>query len=155
VDVEALLRPVIEAEGLDLYDVTRGRERGRTILRVFVDGPEGIDVDTLTRLSERVSQRLDAEGYETGPYELQVSSPGLERALKRPEHFRRAVGEQVKVKTATPTAGAASHTGTLAAADDEGCTVVVDGDELRVPYADIRSATTVVDWGAELKRSNA
>lgn len=155
VDVEALLRPLIEAEGFELYDVTRGREGGRKVLRVIVDRPHGVDLDTLGRLSERVSSHLDDEGYETGPYELQVSSPGLERPLKRPEHFSRTVGKQVRVKTTAPMAGSRTHTGTLAAADDDGITLVVGDEELGVRHADIASARTVVDWGAELKRSNA
>ncbi len=155
VEVDALLRPVIEAEGFELYDVTQGREGKRKVLRVIVDGPQGVDIDTLSRLSERVSRHLDDEGYETGPYDLQVSSPGLERPLKRPEHFRRTVGEQVKVKTTAPMGGSRTHTGTLAAADDEGITLGVGDEELRVRHADIASARTVVDWSAELKRSNA
>ena len=154
-DVEALLGPVIEAEGLELYDVTRGREGGRRVLRVIVDGPDGVDLDTLSRLSERVSRRLDLAGYETGPYDLQVSSPGIERPLKRPEHFRRSVGERVKVKTSAPVAGSRTHIGMLIAADDAGVTLEVDGDERRLSHADIASARTVVDWSAELKRSNA
>lgn len=154
-DVEALLRPELEAEGLELYDVTRGREGGRKVLRVTVDGPHGVDIDTLSRLSERVSRRLDEAGFETGPYELQVSSPGLERPLRRPEHFRHAVGRQVKVKTTAPMAGSRTHVGTLIDADDEGITLSIGDDELRVRHADVASAHTVVDWGAELKRSNA
>jgi ribosome maturation factor RimP len=155
VDVEALLAPVVEAEGFELYDVTRGREGGRKVLRVMVERPGGVDIDTLSRLSERVSRHLDEVGYETGPYDLQVSSPGLERPLRRPEHFRRTVGQQVQVKTTAPMAGSRTHTGTLRAADEEGITLEVDGDERRVPHADIASARTVVDWGAELKGSNA
>jgi ribosome maturation factor RimP len=155
VDVEALLAPVVEAEGLELYDVVRGRERGRTVLRVIVDRTGGVDLETLSRLSEQVSSRLDAEGYETGPYDLQVSSPGLERPLRRAEHFRRSLGELVKVRTTAPMAGSRTHTGTLAEADDEGITLAVGDDDVRVALADIASARTVVDWGAELKRSNA
>jgi ribosome maturation factor RimP len=154
VDVEALLRPAIEAEGLELYDVTQGREGGRRVLRVTVDGPDGVDVDTLGRLSERVSRLLDDEGYEPGPYDLQVSSPGLERPLRRPDHFWRSVGQRVKVKTRAPTAGSRTHTGTLVAADDEGITLSNSDGELRVSLADIASARTVVDWSAELKRSD-
>lgn len=154
VDVEALLKPVIEAEGLELYDVTRGREGSRKVLRVIVDGP-GVDIDTLSLISERVSRRLDEAGYETGPYDLQVSSPGLERPLRRTGHFRGAIDERVKVKTTAPMAGSRTHIGTLVDADDEGITLAIDGEELRVPLADIASARTVVDWGAELKRSNA
>jgi ribosome maturation factor RimP len=155
VDVEALLRPLIEAEGLEVYDVTRGREAGRAFLRVMVDGPGGVDLDTLSQLSERVSRRLDDAGYETGPYDLQVTSPGLERPLRRPDHFRRAVGERVTVKTTASVAGSRTHTGTLAAADDDGVTLVVGEAELHVRHAEIASARTVVDWSAELKRSNA
>ena len=154
-DVEALLRPVVEAEGLELYDVTRGREAGRKVLRIVVDGPHGVDIDTLSRLSERVSRHLDGAGYETGPYDLQVSSPGLERSLRRPEHFRRTVGERVKVQTTASMAGSRTHIGTLVAADDEGIALAVGEDRLRMSHADIASARTVVDWGAELKGSNA
>ncbi|MGH2630735.1 MAG: ribosome maturation factor RimP [Actinomycetota bacterium] len=154
-DVEALLRPLIEADGFELYDVTEGREHGRAVLRVVVDGPAGVDVDTLAHLTDRVSRHLDAEGYGTGPYDLQVSSPGLERTLKRPEHFRRAVGEQVRLSTTALMAASTTHTGELLGADDEGITLAVAGGDLRVPHADIRSARTVVDWSAELKRSRA
>ncbi len=155
VDVEALLERVVEDEGLELYDVTRGRDGGRKVLRVFVDGPHGVDLDTLTGLTELISRRLDEAGYETGPYDLQVSSPGLERSLRRPDHFRQTIGRQVTVKTTAPVAGSRTHTGTLVAADDEGVTLEVGGDELPIELADITSARTVVDWGAELKRSNA
>lgn len=155
VDVEALLAPVVEAEDLELYDVVRGREGGRKILRVIVDRPGGVDLDTLSRLSELISRRLDEEGAETGPFDLQVSSPGLERPLRRAEHFRRSLGWQVKVKTKAPMAGSRTHLGTLAAADDEGIVLVEGDDELPIALTDIASARTVVDWDAELKGSNA
>ena len=155
VDVEALLRPVVTAEGLEIYDVTHGREGGRTVLRVEVEGPDGVDIDTLGRLTKQIAGRLDDEGYGTGPYDLQVSSPGIERPLRRPEHFRRAVGDRVKAKTTAPMAGSRTHSGSLTGADDRGITLEVDGAALTVAYGDIASARTVVDWSAELKRSNA
>ena len=155
VEMEALLRPVVEAEGFDLYDVSRRREGARTILQVMVDRPDGVDIDALAGVSERIAQHLDAEGSEPASLDLRVSSPGLERALKRPEHFQRALGEQVKVKTTAQIDGSRTHTGLIVAADDEGCTLDIGDTEVHVPYADISSARTVVDWGAELKRSNA
>lgn len=154
-EMEALLRPVVEAEGFDLYDVSRRREGSRTVLQVMVDGPEGVEIDGLAHLSRRIWQHLDAQESETASYDLQVSSPGLERPLKRPEHFRRSVGEQVKVKTTAQIEGSRTHAGMLVAADDEGCTLEAGGAELHVPYAGISSARTVVDWSAELKGSNA
>ena len=98
-DAEALVRPVIEGEGLDLVDVTFGREDGRRILRVVIDRDGGVDLDTISELSQKISRRLDLEGFEPGPYALEVSTPGIERPLRRPEDFRRAVGERVLVKT--------------------------------------------------------
>lgn len=154
-EAEALLRPVVQAQGFELYDLRRRREAGRAILQVVVDAPDGIDVDELARLSRSISERLDAEDPESGTYDLQVCTPGIERALSRPEHYRRCVGEQVRVKTKAQVEGSRTHTGTLIAADDEGCTLATGDAELRVPYAGITSARTIVDWSAELKRSNA
>jgi ribosome maturation factor RimP len=160
VDAEALVRPVIEQAGFEFVELATTREHGRKVLRVVVDRPGGVDLDALSQLSATVSRHLDQEGYEDGPYGLEVSSPGIERPLKRPEHFARSVGEQVKVKTTAPMAGSRTHTGTLVSADEDAIVIATtDGDggtgDLRVPYADIVSARTVVDWDAELKRSNA
>ena len=159
-DAEALVRPVIEQAGFEFVELATTREHGRKVLRVVVNRPGGVDLDALSQLSATVSRHLDQEGYEDGPYGLEVSSPGIERPLKRPEHFARSVGEQVKVKTTAPMAGSRTHTGTLVSADEDAIVIATaDGDEgtgdLRVPYADIVSARTVVDWDAELKRSNA
>ena len=162
-DAEALVRPLIEAEGLELVEIVSGSEGGRKVLRVIVDRPGGIDLDSLTDLSRVVSRHLDAEGYANGPYALEVSSPGIERPLTGPLQFRRVLGERVKVKTTEPVAGSRSHTGALRAADDDGITLEVDAGTdagadsgtVRIGYADIASARTVVDWDAELKRSNA
>lgn len=154
-EVEPLVRPMIEAEGLELVEATivgQGRNR---VLRVTVDGPDGVDLDRIAEISGRLSRHLDAEGFEPGPYALEVSSPGIERPLRHPGQFRRAVGSMVKVKTTVPVAGSSSHTGALQLADDEGVTLGVADEALRIPYADIASARTVADWDAELKRSHA
>jgi ribosome maturation factor RimP len=159
VDAEALVRPVVEHEGFEFVEAIHVREAGRPVLRVVVDRSGGADLDALSELSAQVSRALEDGGYESGPYQLEVSTPGLERPLKRPAHFQRSIGEQVKVKMTAPMAGSKAHTGTLVAADDEGITIAVSSgggtEEHRVPYADIASARTVVDWDAELKRSNA
>ena len=154
-DAEALVRPVIEAAGYELVEVSAARDGGTRILRVTIDRDQAIGLDDLGALSDQVSRTLDAGGYDPGPYRLEVSSPGIERRLNAPAHFRRAVGLQVKVKTTAPVAGSRTLVGTLLRADDEGIALDVGGTELRVPYADIASARTVVDWDAELKRSNA
>jgi ribosome maturation factor RimP len=154
-DAEALVAPVVEASGLELVEVTFRREAGRKVLRVVVDREGGVDIDTISATAEQVSRRLDLEGFAPGPYALEVSSPGIERPLRRPVDFRRRVGDRVKVRTVTPIEGARNHAGALVSADAEAIVVATDGGELRVRYEEIASARTVADWDAELKRSSA
>jgi ribosome maturation factor RimP len=152
-DVEALVRPVVESVGLELWEVTYRKERGRMILRVAVDRDGGVDLDTIALTSERLSRRLDLEGFAgTTPYSLEVGSPGLERALKEPLHYRRSVGLQVLLKTLEPLVGRTVIEGALVSADAEAIVIASDGEELRVPYADVASARTVFEWGTGLKQ---
>ena len=154
-DAESLARPVVEGAGLELVEVAFGRERGRTVLRVVVDGQRPLDLDTIAAVSEKLSRRLDLEDFGRGSYELQVSSPGIERPLKTPGQFARAVGERLTVRTATAPDGAATHAGRLLRADEDGIVLEVDGAERSIAFSQIASARTVVDWAAELKGSNA
>lgn len=146
-DAEALVRPVIEGEGLDLVDVTFGRESGRRILRVTVDRDGGVDLDTISQISQKVSRRLDLEGFEPGPYALEVSTPGIERPLRRPQDFRRAVGERVRVKTEDGVL-----VGELRAAEDAAIRIAAAEGERLVSLEEVAAAKTVVDWDEELKK---
>lgn len=136
---EELVEPVLAADGLELVDVRYG---GGT-LQVFVDRPGGVDLDTLSDVTRRVSRLLDEHDPVPGRYTLEVSSPGLERPLRRPEHFRRFVGREIKVKTQPGVEGERREQGCLEAADDEG--IVVNGR--RLAYGDIERAHTVFAWG--------
>jgi ribosome maturation factor RimP len=149
VDAEALVRPVVEGAGLELVDVTFGREGGRRILRLTVDRDGGVDIDTIAQLSEKVSRRLDLEGFEPGPYALEMTTPGIERPLRRPQDFRRAVGQRVRVRTDEEVVE-----GELSAVEAEEIQIVASDSERRVALADVASAKTVVDWAAELKGSD-
>ncbi len=152
-DAEPLVRPVVEGAGLELVEVSYRRESGRPVLRVVVDRDGGVDLDTIAETSEKLSRRLDLEGFGRGSYHLEVSSPGIERPLKTPEHFRRFVGSNVKLKTAVLVDGQRVHQGLLLEADEQGASVEVQGTPRRIDYADLASARTVVDWDAELKGS--
>jgi ribosome maturation factor RimP len=154
VEVEELVRPVVEAAGLELVEVTFGRQAPRRVLRVIVDRQGGVDLDAISDVSERVSRRLDLEGFAPGPYSLEVSSPGIERALRQPSDFARRLGETVRVKTNTPLEGSRTIVGALVSADDESIVIATAGGEVRVPYRDIASARTVVDWDREMNRSS-
>src|SRR5712691_8870009 len=122
-DVEGLVRPVVEAAGLELVEASFHGGPGRGIVKVTVDREGGVDLDTIGQLSERISRRLDLEGYDPGTYTLEVSSPGLERPLRRPDEFARRVGEKVKVKLVHPVEGTRAITGAI---------VEVGPDEVRI-----------------------
>ncbi|MBI4260991.1 MAG: ribosome maturation factor RimP, partial [Actinobacteria bacterium] len=146
-EVEALVRPVVESAGLELVEVGFRTEGGRRVLRVMVDRDGGVDLDTIARASERISRRLDLEDFAPGAYTLEVSSPGVERPLRSPGDFAGRVGEKVKVKTTEAVDGSRSHSGTLLAADDEGITVATESGERRIRHGEVASARTVFEWG--------
>lgn len=150
-DVEETIRPVVEGAGLELVEVSLHRGQGRSLLRVTIDREGGVDLDAIAEASQRISRRLDLQGFDPGPYSLEVSSPGIERPLKAPQDFTKRVGERVKVKTAGPVDGAQSFTGTLVEAGPESVRIATDQGERSLLYGDIASARTVADWEAELK----
>ncbi len=151
-DLEALLAPVVEAAGMNLVDVEMGREGNRRVLRVTVDREGGLDLDTITEVSERLSRRLDVEGFDPGPYSLEVSSPGVERPLRTPADFADRIGQRVRVRVAAG-GGRETLTGTLLEAGEDAATVGTESGERTVRYADMASARLVVDWDEELKRA--
>jgi ribosome maturation factor RimP len=161
IDVDTIvvqLRPAVASLGLDLYDVeVTGSGRGR-VLRVLVDREGGVDLDAIADATHAVSPLLDAAPLDAviaGPYALEVSCPGLERPLRTPAHFARAVGETISVKTrATDQGGARREHGVVASADDTGFELTVDGTTERIAYDAITQARTVFDWGSETAREN-
>ena len=150
-DAESLVRPVVEGAGVELVDVAFEGTGGRRTLRVTVDRADGIDLDAIAALSDKIARRLDLEDFGQGRYDLEVSTPGIERSLRTPAQFARAVGQQVKVRTTTPVDDATVHVGRLDSVDDGGLALEIEGATRRVPIADIASARTVADWSAELK----
>jgi ribosome maturation factor RimP len=151
-DLEQVVRSVVEAAGLELVEMAFARGSGRGALRVTVDRRGGVDLDTIAQVSGRISRRLDVEGFDPGPYELQVSSPGVERPLKRASDFARSVGERIRVRTVGPIEGSRNHQGTLVGVGDREVTIDTDGGPRIVAFEDIASARTVFDWEAELKK---
>ena len=148
--VQELVEPFLAGEGIELVDV---RFSAGT-LQLFVDRPGGIDLDTISAVTTRVSRLLDEHDPVPGRYTLEVSSPGVERPLRKPEHFRRFVGSIVSVKTRPEVAGERRQRGRLEEADEEGIVVVAqDGPGQGVPrrlsYGDIDRARTVFEWGGQ------
>ena len=153
-EIAGALSPVLEARGLDLVDVeVHGAE-----LTVFVDRDGGVGLDELGDATRDVSAALDALDPMPGRYTLSLSSPGLERRLRTPAHFAKAVGETVTVRVNAGTADVRRISGTLTAADDAGCTLSgpeVPGGEQHIAYDQIERARTVFEWGPEPRRAKS
>ena len=142
-----IIEPVVTASGLTLYDA---EFRGSSLL-VMVEGTDdtdGANLDQVASVSRAISRHLDEEDPIPGSYTLEVSTPGLERKLRRPEHFKGAVGESVKIKLLPGAPGERRSDGELTAADETTATIrSADGDERTVAYADIDRARTHFEWG--------
>ncbi len=147
-DLFAVLQPVVTAAGLELVDV----EMKSGVLQVTVDREGGVDLEALTDANRAVSTLLDEVDPIPGRYSLEVSSPGIERPLRTPAHFAKAVGAMVTVKTRPQVPGERRLRGILVASDEEGFALAVegsDGEPLRLSYADIDRARTVFVWGGQ------
>ena len=150
------IQPAVTGLGLSLYDVLVDGG-GRPTVTVMVDradrsGPtrsegEGVDLDTLEAVTRAVSAVLDRDDPFRGPYTLEVSSPGLERVLRRPEHYAAAIGELVTVKARGEDGRAERIRGTLTAATADTITLTTDAGERTVRLDDVTQARTVFEWG--------
>jgi ribosome maturation factor RimP len=141
-----VLEPYLAAEEVELDDLdVRGGGRGR-LVRVLVDAPGGLGVDRIAELSRGLSRVLDEQDPINGSYTLEVSSPGLERSLRRERHFEKAVGREVDIKTSTEVEGATRHRGALTSFSDGTAILDVEGQARAIPIASIAQAKTVFRW---------
>lgn len=155
--VTALVAPIVADLGLDLYDL---EFRGGT-LRITIDtppgSPGGVDLEAIALATRLISRDLDHHDPVPGHYTLEVTSPGLERNLRTPAHFRREIGKTVNVRLRDMGVGQDRRIeGALAAADDRGFTLLTDaGVERTVPYEQVDRAKTVFVWGPQPKPGKA
>ena len=138
-----LIEPAIEQLGYELADLELKLGGRDGVVRVFIDKPEGVELTDCAIVSRQLSAILDVEDPLPGHYTLEVSSPGLDRRLTKPEHFRRFAGETVKVKLRFPIDGRRNFHGALRTADDEKIEVEVDGESYSLQMDTIESARLV------------
>jgi ribosome maturation factor RimP len=139
--VIALAEPILAEQGLELVDVELRREGRGHMLRALVDREGGVDLEGLSCLSRELSVLLDVEAPVAGPYTLEVSSPGINRPLRKPEHFLRYVGKKVRLRSHVPLNGQRNFSGTLVAATAGGVTVRSEsGVETYVEFSNVEKA---------------
>jgi ribosome maturation factor RimP len=142
--LQASLAPALAGAGFDLEDVTVARAGRRSVLRVVVDRDGGVDLDAVAEASRLVGGVLDAdEELLRGPYTLEVTSPGVDRPLTRPRHWRRAVGRLVTVSLAD----GRDVVGRVVAADEKGAELrIAAAGALHVPYPEVTLAVVQVEF---------
>jgi ribosome maturation factor RimP len=142
-----LIEPIAAERGAVVFDL----EFGAGKLEVTVDRSGGIDMEAIAAITRAISRQLDETDPIPGHYTLEVSSPGLERALRTPEHFAWAVGQKVSIKTVPDLEGDRRQQGTIASADDHAVTIATGDGTRTISYDDIEKARTVFEWGGQPK----
>ncbi|GIP21466.1 MULTISPECIES: ribosome maturation factor RimP [Paenibacillus] len=142
--VEQLVQPFLEDNGFELVDIEYVKEGSNWFLRVFVDKEGGIDIDDCGRISEYLSEQLDANDPIPTAYFLEVSSPGAERPLKKPEDVAKAVGKDVFVTTYEPIDGQKEFEGKLLSFENEELVVQSGKKQTAIPYSKVASARLAI-----------
>jgi ribosome maturation factor RimP len=136
VRIEQLIEPVLHDYGLELVDFEWRQTRPRGLLRVFVDRPGGVAIHDCERVSRELGDLLDAEGVMAEAYDLEVSSPGLDRLLRKDREFRWAIGKRVRCVLGD----GREVLGRLVAATEAGLVVEGNGERLELPRGEIAKA---------------
>jgi ribosome maturation factor RimP len=144
-----MVSSVAADEGMEVVDIEFLPEgsRGGRVLRLYLDKEGGPTVDDLTRVSRQLSERLDDNPEVPGPYTLEVSSPGINRALKKVDHFARYVDKKVRVRTRDMIEGRRSFLGVLKEVTQDEIVVAQDGREYHIALSQIEKANYEHEWG--------
>ena len=140
--LEESIKLAVESLGAKLYDIVSAKEHDRNIFRVLVTTPNGISLDKCAEISRMISPILDVDEPMGGEYILEVSSPGIERKLRKKEHFISSVGEKVKIKNFAMEI----YKGELIFADNEKIIVKTEFGDDEITYDSILSAATYFEW---------
>lgn len=144
-EFESLLEPTVNELGYDLYDIEYVKERDGWYLKLYIDKPDGIDLDDCEKVSNKVSEVLDEKDPIATQYMLEVSSCGLERNLREPKHFESAKNQNIEIKLYKPLDGEKVITGELVDFDENSITIKNE-KEIVLNKADIASAKILFNW---------
>lgn len=150
--IESLVEPIVQSKGYELVACEWLFEEGRKILRVLIDKKEGINLDHCSEISYLISPLLDVEDLIPGNYHLEISSPGLDRPLRKLADFQKYAENQIRLKTKYLINGRGNFKGVLKGIDQEEVLIKIDHQLFRVPYQSIQKAKLEVDWDQILKK---
>ena len=142
--VEELIKDEIENIGYSLYDVEYAKEGPNYYLRIFIDSDNGIDLNDCEKVSNEINEKLDEADYIKEQYFLEVSSPGIERILRKDRHLEQNIGKQVEAKLFKKDEnGSKNYIGELKKFDEETVTI----DEVKIERKNIAQIKTIYEWG--------
>ena len=141
-----LVEPLLGQLGYELVDLDFSGGRGSGLLRVYIDRAAGVGIEDCERVSRELSALLDVHDPVPTAYRLEVSTPGLDRVLRTPEHFARFQGACVEVELTVPREGRRRYTGRLLQSDASGMELAVDGAQVALSYPEVFRARLVPEW---------
>lgn len=143
---EALLVPIVERFGVEIYDVEYVKEGSDWYLRAYIDKPGGVNINDCENVSRALSDEMDREDFIEDAYILEVSSPGLGRALKKDKHLEKSLGEEVEIKTYKPIDKQKEFRGILKSFDADAITVTIEKEEKVFARSDIALIRLAFDF---------
>lgn len=145
--IEELVKDTIEQLGYKLYDVEYVKEGKDYYLRIYIDSQDGIDLDDCEKVSNGINDILDKADYIKEAYFLEVSSPGIERVLRKDEHFQNEIGNKVQIKLfKKDEKGKKSYIGILKAYNKNYITLKIEQEEEEIKRSDVAQVKTIYDW---------
>jgi len=141
-----LFEPVVKGMGFDLIEIEHFPNPKHGVLRLYIDKPEGVVIEDCSDVSRQISALIDVEEPVSGQFNLEVSSPGLDRPLRRVKDFQRFVGSLVKLKMVMPLEGQRNFKGRLLRADEDVVVIETDTEELSLPMNAIEKARIVPEF---------
>ena len=143
---EELLLPIAEENGVEIYDVEYVKEGGEWYLRAYIDKEGGVNIQDCENVSRKLSDRLDEEDYIEDAYILEVSSPGLGRALKKDRHLEKSLGRAVELRLYRPLEKRKEFEGILKAYDRDSVTIETEDEEKKFAKSDIALIRLALDF---------
>lgn len=145
--VEKLVKPIIENLGYELYDVEYAKEGKNYYLRIFIDNEKGIDLNDCEKVNDSITDILDEENYIKEQYFLEVSSPGIERVLRKEEHLKKSIGEEINIKLfKKDEKGNKEFLGRLKDFDQNEIIIEQEEKEIKIERKNIAQIKTVYNW---------
>ena len=144
--VSNLVGPILDGLGYELVDVAYASDFGRWILRLYIDKATCVTIDDCARVSREIGDLIDVKEIIDHEYVLEVSSPGLNRPLRKEKHFNQAIGKKIKVKTKTPVDGRRNYTGCLSRFEDGILYLQLSGEVVSIPLPNVEKANIIYEF---------